>query len=132
MHVLVVEDDRSTRDLLTFQAEDVEFELDGVEVEIVGAEDATSALEAITRQMPDVMLLDLGLPGLDGEGLLTLLRSQESTRNLPVIVVTCRDVEGSTRARLMDHLRCKRILQKGVYDTAELVAAIADAVEEST
>ncbi len=84
--VLLVEDEdqlrRVMRDLL---------ERDGYR--IAEARDGVQALDAVDRHAPDIILLDLNLPGLDGYSVLTQLRSRAATRGIPVIVLTAKGDE---------------------------------------
>jgi CheY-like chemotaxis protein len=61
------------------------------------AEDGKQALEMIAQQRPDLVLLDLVMPPPDGVAVLTALRSNEATRDLPVIVLTAKGDEESAR-----------------------------------
>jgi type II secretory ATPase GspE/PulE/Tfp pilus assembly ATPase PilB-like protein/CheY-like chemotaxis protein len=60
---------------------------------IVEAGDGIEALELVDRHAPDVILLDLNLPGLDGYGVLSQLRSRPTTVGIPVIVLTAKGDE---------------------------------------
>jgi type IV pilus assembly protein PilB len=60
---------------------------------IVEAADGVEALEQVDRHNPDVILLDLNLPGMDGYGVLQHLRSRPGTANVPVIVLTAKGDE---------------------------------------
>jgi len=60
---------------------------------IVEAEDGIAALDEIDRHAPDVVVLDLNLPRLDGYGVLARLRSRPGTADLPVIVLTAKSDE---------------------------------------
>jgi CheY-like chemotaxis protein len=84
--ILLVEDEeplrRVMRDLL---------ERDGYNV--VEAVDGVQALEQTDRHNPDVILLDLNLPGMDGYGVLNHIRSRPSTARVPVIVLTAKGDE---------------------------------------
>ena len=63
------------------------------------AKDGVAALEAIEANVPDIVLLDLEMPTLDGFGVLKALRADARWRDLPVIVVTGReDVDAVDRA----------------------------------
>jgi CheY-like chemotaxis protein len=63
------------------------------------APDGAAALDAVASSRPDLILLDLEMPGLDGFGVLRALRADPRWRDLPVIVVTGReDVEAVDRA----------------------------------
>ncbi|HWP36963.1 MAG TPA: type II/IV secretion system protein [Gemmatimonadales bacterium] len=86
--VLLVDDEdmlrRVMRDLL---------ERDGYTV--VEAADGVEALDQVDRHAPDIIVLDLNLPGLDGYGVLSHLRSRPATSNIPVVVLTARGDEES-------------------------------------
>ena len=60
---------------------------------IVEAADGVQALEQVDRHNPDVILLDLNLPGMDGYAVLQHLRSRPGTSNVPVIVLTAKGDE---------------------------------------
>ena len=81
LRVLIVEDDvdlrRMFRQALTFVGFDVHQAGDGLE-----------ALELLDREVFDAVILDLGLPGLDGHVVSQELSAQAHTRQIPVIVVT--------------------------------------------
>jgi len=57
------------------------------------AANGVQALDAVDRHAPDVILLDLNLPGLDGYSVLGQLRSRGATRNIPIIVLTAKGDE---------------------------------------
>lgn len=52
------------------------------------ADGAEAAMACIARQIPDLILMDLGMPGMDGISLTRKLRSQEATRRIPVVALT--------------------------------------------
>ncbi len=79
--ILVVEDDRRIRDLLR---RGLVFE----GYEVITAEDGETALRAIRDRLPDAVILDLMLPGIDG---LEVCRRLRSVSNLPILVLTARD-----------------------------------------
>jgi len=72
----------------------------------VEARDGAEALMRVDRHAPDVVLLDLNLPGLDGYGVLDKLRSRPDTKNLPVVVLTAKGDEDNE----------VRVLQAGADD----------------
>ena len=84
--VLLVDDEDSLRKVL----KDL-LEREGYEVS--EARDGEQALDQVDRVGPDVVVLDLNLPGLDGYGVLAQLRSRPATANLPVIVLTAKGDE---------------------------------------
>ena len=60
---------------------------------IIEARDGVQALDEVDRQAPDVVILDLNLPGLDGYGVLQQIRSRPATRHIPVMVLTAKGDE---------------------------------------
>jgi CheY-like chemotaxis protein len=84
--VLLVEDEDSLRRVL----KDL-LEREGLTV--VEARDGVEALDQVDRVGPDLMVLDLNLPRLDGYAVLTHLRARPSTANLPVLVLTAKGDE---------------------------------------
>ncbi|MGZ4688107.1 MAG: response regulator transcription factor [Acidimicrobiia bacterium] len=83
VRALVVEDDESNRLLLTRFLTREGYEVDAVA-------DGPSAVQAVTANPPDVVILDLGLPGLDGADVLRRIRRDSG---VPVLVLTGRDDE---------------------------------------
>jgi two-component system phosphate regulon response regulator PhoB len=57
------------------------------------AADGVRALEAVDQHAPDVIILDLNLPGMDGYAVLKQLRSRGTTRDIPIIVLTAKGDE---------------------------------------
>ncbi len=84
--VVVVEDDPDILEL-------IEFNLRREGFEVRTAASGRSGLSVIDREKPDLVLLDLLLPGLDGLDVCRRLRSVDATRDIPVIMVTARGEE---------------------------------------
>jgi len=84
--VLLVDDEDSLRKVMR----DL-LERDGYAVS--EARDGVQALDQIDRVGPDIIVLDLNLPGLDGYGVLSHLRSRPATASIPVIVLTAKGDE---------------------------------------
>src|SRR6267142_2569643 len=84
--VLLVDDEDSLRKVMR----DL-LERDGYIV--TEARDGVQALDQVDRVGPDIIVLDLNLPGLDGYGVLSHLRSRPATANIPVIVLTAKGDE---------------------------------------
>lgn len=74
-------------------AELIEFNLDIAGFNTVVESHGTRAYERIIKDPPDLVLLDLSLPGLSGIEICKYLREQANTRDLPVIMLTARDQE---------------------------------------
>ena len=84
--IYLVEDDESIRDLVLYTLRHSGFQAKGLS----GGGDF---FDGMGQQAPALIILDIMLPGEDGLGLLKKLRSRESTRNIPVIMLTARGAE---------------------------------------
>ena len=112
--VLVVEDDRDLSRLMAAH-------LASEGYDVVRAHEAAAALELVGAGRVDVVVLDLMLPRISGDGLLVRLREREGTRDLPVIVVSAKDAVW-TRVDLL-RLGADDYLTKP-FDLDELTARI--------
>ncbi len=102
--ILVVEDDPDTRDLLrSILAKD------GWSVQT--AENGRVALDRVRSTRPGLVLLDLMMPEMDGFAFLEEFRKVPTTGEIPVIVLTAKDLTGEDRKRLNGHVQ--RIMAKG-------------------
>ena len=81
--VLVVDDDQSIQRVLVQT-----LQLEGYEV--ATASDGVEALETLAGQLPDVVILDVMMPKLDGLDVLKRMRADERTQTIPVILLTAR------------------------------------------
>jgi DNA-binding response OmpR family regulator len=57
------------------------------------ARDGIQALDEVDRHAPDIIVLDLNLPGLDGYSVLSQLRSRQATKDIPIVVLTAKGDE---------------------------------------
>jgi CheY-like chemotaxis protein len=60
-------------------------------------EDGKAGLEAVGSESPDLVVLDIGLPGMDGWEVLDRIRRDQSTKTIPVVVLTAHAEEESRR-----------------------------------
>lgn len=84
--ILIVEDEAAIREMLSFVMEQHGYQA-------VEANDYHQALEKITDPLPDMILLDWMLPGGTGVQLAKKLKSDDFTRNIPIIMLTARSEE---------------------------------------
>jgi DNA-binding response OmpR family regulator len=84
--VMVIEDEKEIRDLVRYNLERA-----GYRVTALG--DGDQGLERLFASRPDLLVLDLMLPGRNGLEILREVRGEASTRDLPVIVLTARSAE---------------------------------------
>ncbi len=85
-HILIIDDEEDILELVRYNLEQ-----EGYRVE--GASDGESGLKAAIREMPDLVLVDLMLPGMDGLEVCRHLRSNNRTASIPVIMLTAKSAE---------------------------------------
>jgi DNA-binding response OmpR family regulator len=124
--VLVVDDDPKTRDMLRRTLQKAGWT-------VAEAGSGSEALAALERAKPGLVLLDLMMPGMDGFEVLEKLQDDETWREVPVIIVTAKDLTREDIDRLNG--RVIKVLQKGTYQRRDLVrdirAVIARQVAQS-
>ena len=84
--ILVVEDEEDIRELLKYNLEKEGYQ-------IFGAATGEEALQAVRRRLPDLILLDLMLPGIDGLEVCRRIKSDPQARHLPIIMLTAKGEE---------------------------------------
>ena len=84
--ILVVDDERSI-------VEAVRYSLERAGFRVAAASDGEEALERCRAEAPDLMVLDLMLPGLDGLEVCRILRGDNATRGVPIIMLTVKGQE---------------------------------------
>ncbi len=114
--VLVVEDDEFTRDLLRASLEEGHFT-------VVTARNGAEGLLKLEESRPGLIVLDLMMPEMDGFQFTHEVRARPEWRDIPIVVMTARDLTVEDRA-ILDQRVC-RILQKGAVRRAELLSEIS-------
>jgi two-component system phosphate regulon response regulator PhoB len=84
--ILVVDDEEDILQLLDFNLRQAGFD-------VLTASDGEEALEVANRELPDLIVLDLMLPGIDGNDVCRQLRQQPETRTIPIIMLTAKGEE---------------------------------------
>lgn len=84
--IFCVEDDKSIRDLMIYTLNTAGFEA-------VGFDNSVSLREALKRRQPELIMLDIMLPGKDGISILKELRSNSLTTDIPVVMATAKGAE---------------------------------------
>ena len=121
-HVLVVDDDDIMRRGMRRG-----LEADGWAV--IEAENGQDALARLAELRPDVIVLDLIMPVLDGFEFLDEIRRRDEWRDIPVLVVTAKDLTAEERSRLNGDV--ERVLEKGAYELDELLREIGRVLPRS-
>jgi two-component system cell cycle response regulator DivK len=114
MKILIVEDVEYNRDLLVQLLEE--------DYEIVTAADGAAGIEAAASERPDLILMDLSLPGVDGWEATRRLKARPETEGIPIIALTAHAMQGDEeRARACG---CDDYLTKPI-DEDQLFAKLA-------
>jgi signal transduction histidine kinase/CheY-like chemotaxis protein len=111
--VLVVDDEASSVDRLVALLEPVGFT-------VLRAYGGAPGLEVARTELPDLILLDLMMPGVNGFEVVSALKADERTRNIPVLIVTAKDLDAGDKRRLNGEVAA--VLQKGSTAGIELLA----------
>jgi signal transduction histidine kinase/CheY-like chemotaxis protein len=121
-HILLMDDDPNIADLLRQYLPQSEFELDS-------ALDGVAGLQAVERNRPDIILLDIMMPKLDGFGVIESLRSNPKTRDLPIIVISAKDLSRTETTRLKKTVVL--VMKKQGFQGDKLVDEINNVLKKS-
>lgn len=113
--ILVVEDETDIRELL-------EIVLTSKGYAVTTAENGRAGLDILEGAGPDLVLLDLAMPGLDGLGFLQAKRDMAGVRDIPVIVLSARD-RNNDGARAVE-MGASAFMTKP-FDTGMMLAGVA-------
>jgi CheY-like chemotaxis protein len=114
-HILIVDDDPDAREIFRYT-------LRSMGISTQEAYNGVEALEHIKVRRPDLIVLDLMMPLMDGFQVLTHLRSDPITRLIPIIVIT-----GMREGREMLHLPgVARVLVKGSFTISQIRSVISE------
>jgi serine/threonine protein kinase len=120
--IVVAEDDEEFRDLIELR---LRTEFPGVDIECVG--NGVAALDAISRKLPSVALIDLQMPAMDGVALTAQLRNRENLSSMPIIVLTASG--GAREWQRLSTMGADRFLVKPVQ-LDDVVTFIRQALRE--
>ena len=112
--VLVVDDEPDVAFLCR-----VNLEMEGYEV--LTADDGQTAVEVVGAEHPDAVLLDIMLPRLDGWSVLSAIRADPSTAEIPVVIMSAKPREGRSLEGAMEYI-------EKPFSRDQLVRAVRGAV----
>ncbi len=118
---LVIEDDEANRSLLVRSLQNADWR-------VMEAENGAEGLKRIDEVKPDLILLDLMMPVMDGFDFLLELRSRDDCREIPIIVVTAKDLTDEDRFRLTGGV--EKIIQKGAFSRSKFLKDVSDLVKK--
>ncbi len=120
--VLLVEDDKATREMMARTLEKSEWR-------VSEAGNGREALERLAQEKPQLILLDLMMPVMDGFDFLLEMRANAEWQDIPVIVLTAKDL--TEEDRLILNGRVKQIVEKGASAHEQVVSLIHQAVDHT-
>ena len=115
--VLLVEDEAVTR-------LDLRVELEKSGWEVAEAANGREALEQIARRRPQLILLDLMMPEMDGFEFVEALYREEAWRSVPIVVLTALQLDAAEHERLRGYV--SQVMQKGAYERGDLLNQVRD------
>ena len=121
--LLLIEDDVATRDVIRRT-----LERDGWDVDI--AADGAEALGAMRHSAPDAIVLDLMMPGMDGFEFLESLRREQQWHQVPVVVLTAKDLTREDHERLCGGVQ--KVLRKQVSEADDLLREVGRLLGRTT
>jgi CheY-like chemotaxis protein len=117
--VLLVDDDPKAVDLIALR-------MSGLASSVLRANGGREAIDVARKELPDLIVLDLMMPDINGFDVMAALSESEDTARIPILVVTAKEITIEDRARLDGHVT--RIIGKTGFDTARFLAEVRRAV----
>ena len=119
--ILIVEDDETTREMLTKSLESNDYK-------VRTAHNGKEGLEKVKKGKPGLILLDLMMPEMDGFEFSEKLRQNKEWLDIPVVVITAKDLTKEDHARLSGNV--ETIMQKGSYSKKELMDEVSEKIKK--
>lgn len=94
------------------------------------AKDGWEGLAMARQKLPDLIVSDLTMPGMDGFGLVEELKLDPRTKDIPVVVVSAKDITAEERKRLNGHIEA--VYQKGSLPTRKFVDNVINVIKDKT
>jgi len=118
--VLLVEDDAAARQVIAKSVRDSGWQ-------VMEASNGREAIDSLSRDKPGLILLDLMMPVMDGFEFLLEMRAHEDWRDLPVIVLTAKDLTEEDRCVLSG--RVEQVIEKGAQSHEQVLASVHALIE---
>jgi len=119
--ILIVEDDETTREMLRKSLEKNDFK-------VRSAVNGKEALEKVSETKPGLIILDLMMPEMDGFEFAERLRENKEWLDIPVVVITAKDLTKEDHSRLKGNVEA--IMQKGSYSKNDLMSEIGERIKK--
>lgn len=120
--IAIIEDDSVINQMYRMK-----FEADGFAVQV--ADNGVSGIELVQKYLPDLILLDLQMPEMNGDKALAHIRAQDWGKNIPVIILTNLGAEESPKE--LKDLNIHSYIVKAELTPSQVVARVKDALHLS-
>jgi signal transduction histidine kinase/CheY-like chemotaxis protein len=120
--VLVVDDDSEARSMLTKILKEEQ-------AEVVGASSGDEGMALVAQSPPDLVLLDLMMPGMSGFEMVARLRAQPTSAEIPVMIVSAKELTAEDVLTLNGHIQ--RFVSKGTIEPEGLTNAVRQMLGQS-
>ncbi len=90
--------------------------------DVIKASSGDEAIQLATKKMPDLIILDIAMPGLDGSEAATILHKDPKTKNIPILFLTC--LFTKQEEKMCGHLLGENFFIAKPYDSTELLKEI--------
>jgi CheY-like chemotaxis protein len=119
LKVLVVDDDPNVVELVAVR-------IAGEAISVLRAYGGQAAIDVARRELPDVIILDLMMPDVNGFDVVDALQQQPDTARIPIMVVTAKELTGEDRAKLNGFVTT--IMEKGEFNRDRYTAEVRRAM----
>jgi CheY-like chemotaxis protein len=119
LKVLVVDDDPKAVELIAVR-------IVGLASTVLRAYGGREAIDAARRERPDLIVLDLMLPEVNGFDVVTALQEDPATARIPILVVTAKQITAADRAKLNGYVMS--IMEKADFDGDRFIAEVRRAM----
>ncbi len=117
--ILVADNDPDAMELMAVRVQS----MSGI---VIRAYSGREAIDAARRELPDLIVLDLMMPGMSGFEVVTALNESPDTARIPLIVVTSKEITPEDRVKLNGHVTA--IMNKSAFDTSNLTTEVRRAM----
>jgi signal transduction histidine kinase/DNA-binding response OmpR family regulator len=117
--VLVVDDDPHALELVALR-------IQGMASRVLRADGGRAAIALAREELPDLIVLDLMMPDVNGFDVVAALNERADTARIPILIVTAKEITGEDRARLRGFVLS--IMEKGTFDRDRFIAEVRRAM----
>src|ERR1019366_7528075 len=119
LKILIVDDDPMAVELIAVR-------MAGLANTVLRSDGGRDAIDTVRRELPDLIVLDLMMPEVNGFDVVAALAEQPNTSHIPILIVTVKRVTAEDRAKLQGSVTA--IIEKADFDADHFVAEVRQAM----